>query len=829
MQHSRLLPLAARSWVVFSLLALAPAAALAADDASDRAAAERFFEESVRPVLAQRCVSCHGAEKQEGGLRLDSHEGLIAGGESGPALIAGNPDESLLLAAVRRDGLEMPPDEPLPADELAALTNWVAGGAIWPETTALLRAPGFSVSEEDRNWWAFRPLQPIAPPQLADDHWSANEIDRFVLARLRETGLTPADQASPETLIRRLSFDMLGLPPTPEDVDAFRADLETNAFDAAWERVVDRYLADPRYGEHQARFWLDLVRYSESDGWNQDAYRPQIWRYRDYVVDAFNADIPYPQFVAEQLAGDELPGDNPNAIVAAGFLRLGIYEYNQRDAAGHWNDIVNEMTDVVGDVFLGLSMACARCHDHKFDPVSRHDYHALRAFLEPVVWRDDVAAATEQERLTHATALAVWEDATAEVRQQISDLVTPYHIRKWRSTVEKFPLDIQACYYKPVAERTSWEDQMAYLVARQFQEESGGPLSGISKEDKEKLAGLEKELATFDNLKPKPLPTAMTVSAFPGTASATRIPGTTATIPPAAPEVLRRGHAAEPTIAAGSKLADGVGRRQALATWIGDAANPLPLRVIVNRMWQWRFVRGLVSTPNDFGSLGQPPSHPELLDWLTAHFIESGFSLKHLHKQLVLSAAWRQSAMHANAEQAQILDPGDDLVWRARVRRLRAEEIRDAMLFTCGQLDATHGGPSVDANVPRRGIYVKSYRNRNDTLLHQFDMANGLERVSVRNTTTTPTQALAMFNGEEVLARARELSDRVQQTSSTPEDAVRQAIRLTWCREPRSDELARAIAFVTVNDDTGTPRLDGERMADFCHVLFNSGEFLYVD
>ncbi len=803
---------------------------VAADETSaDAAAALRFFEEEIRPVLANRCVSCHGEEKQEGGLRLDSKEGLAAGGESGPVILGDTPHESLLLAAIRRDGLEMPPDEPLPENELLALTSWIERGAPWPDAVATLRAPGFSVSDEDRAWWAFRPLTPHAPPELANDPWSKNAIDRFVLARLREAGLTPADQASPETLIRRLSFDMLGLPPTPDEVDAFRADIESSDFEAAWERLVDRYLDDPRYGEHQARFWLDLVRYSESDGWNQDAYRPHIWRYRDYIVNAFNTDTPYPQFVAEQLAGDELPGDNPQAVVASGFLRLGIYEYNQRDAAGHWNDIVNEMTDVVGDVFLGVSMACARCHDHKFDPVSRRDYHALRAFLEPVVWRDDVAAATEQERLAHAAQQAAWEDATTDLRQQISDLITPYHIRKWRSTVEKFPLDIQACYYKPVAERTSWEDQMAYLVTRQFQEESGGPLSGISKEDKEKLEELEKQLASFDHLKPKPLPTAMTVSAFAGTPSATRIPGTTATIAPAAPEVLRSGHAAEPTVAAGSKLAEGPGRRRALATWIGDAANPLPLRVIVNRMWQWRFVQGLVTTPNDFGSLGQPPSHPELLDWLTADFIEGGFHLKRLHKQLVMTAAWRQSAMHPSAEQAQALDPGEDLVWRARVRRLRAEEIRDAMLFACGQLDTKQGGPSVEANVPRRGLYVKSYRNRNDTLLHQFDMANGLERVSVRNTTTTPTQALAMFNGDEVLSRARELAERVQQTSSTPEDAVRQAIRLTWCREPHSDELSRGVAFVAVNDDAGTPQIDGERMTDFCHVLFNSGEFLYVD
>ncbi len=792
--------------------------------------AVRAFEESIRPVLSQRCVSCHGAEKQEGGLRLDSAMSLAAGGDSGPAVVAGDPEASLLIQAVRRDGLEMPPDAPLEASDVAALTAWVQAGAIWPEAAAALRAPGLVISDKDREWWAFRPLNAVEPLQLADDSWSANAIDSFVLARLRSVGIAPAEQALPETLIRRLSFDMLGLPPTPDEIDAFLSDVATaDSFEAAWERLVDRLLEDPRYGEHQARFWLDLVRYAESDGWNQDAYRPHIWRYRDYVVDAFNSDIPYPQFVAEQLAGDELPGDNPAAVVAVGFLRLGIYEYNQRDAAGHWNDIVNEMTDVVGDVFLGMSLACARCHDHKFDPVSRRDYHALRAFLEPVIWRDDKTAATRAEQLAFARQRSAWEDATAEIRTQIDDLVRPYHIRKWQSTVEKFPLEIQACYYTPEAERTSWQHQMAYLVSRQFREEAGGPLAGMSQEDKQRLEELEKQLAAFDERKPKPLPAVMTVSAFDGTPSPTRIPGAPEAILPAAPEVLRRGHATEPSLAAGDALADGPGRRQTLAAWLGDAANPLPLRVIVNRVWQWRFGRGLVPTPNDFGRLGQRPSHPELLEWLTGRFIEDGFRLKRLHKQLVMSATWRQSASHPEAELAQQQDPADELLWRSRVHRLRAEEIRDAMLAACGRLDTKIGGPSVEATEPRRSLYVKSYRNRNDTLLHQFDMANGLERVSVRNTTTTPTQALAMFNGDEVLARARELAERVQQNGTAPEAAVRQAIRLTWGREPTDEELSRSLAFVISDNAAGDPQLDSQRMADFCHVLFNSGAFLYVD
>ncbi|NCF90789.1 MAG: DUF1549 domain-containing protein, partial [Verrucomicrobiaceae bacterium] len=325
------------------------------------------------------------------------------------------------------------------------------------------------------SWWAFRPLKQGSPPNLPG---LKSPVDQFVLSRSRDQGMTFAPKASRETLLRRVFVTLVGMPPTLEEVEDF---LGANP-EGAWERQIDALLEDPRYGEHWATMWLDLVRYSDSDGWNQDAYRPHIWRYRDYVVNAFNDDKPYPEFVREQLAGDELDGDDPEHLEAAGYLRLGIYEYNQRDVRNLWNDVLNEITDTTGDVFLGMSVACARCHDHKFDDITQKDYFKLRAFFEPIIWRDDLTASTANEKERYAQQMRKWEAATKAIREEIADLLKPYHERKWKSTVDKFPLDIQACFHKPVDERDSLEHQMAYLVARQFEEEGGGQLKNMKKE-----------------------------------------------------------------------------------------------------------------------------------------------------------------------------------------------------------------------------------------------------------------------------------------------------------------------------------------------------------
>ncbi|GIW99585.1 MAG: cytochrome c [Pirellulaceae bacterium] len=820
-------------WWIVPILFLCLTTAVAAPLRADNAAMERLFELAVRPTLVNKCVRCHGERKQEGNLRVDSLEFLLRGGDSGPAIDLEHPEQSLLLQALRYEGPEMPPDRPLDTRTVEQIGRWLKGGAVWPKASAVLHGDGKTKSASD--WWAMQPLSTAPPPDVAGDSWSRTPIDRFVYAKMQEHGITPAPPADRWTLVRRAYFDLLGVPPTPAEIAAVVHDPAEDA----WEHLIDKLLDDPRYGEHWGRYWLDLVRYAESDGWKADAYRPHIWRYRDYVITSFNEDKPFARFVLEQLAGDELAAQDPAALTATGFLRLGIYEYNQRDARNHWNDIMNETTDVVGDVFFGLSMACARCHDHKFDPILQEDYYRLRAFFEPMLWRDDQVAATHDQMEEYERRLQPWLEATREIRQQIDDLVQPYHDRKWRDTVDKFPVDIQACFHMPRADRTSWQQQMAYLVERQFEEEGGGPLKSMSKEDKAKYEQLQQELAKFNHLKPSPLPPLMTVSDFEGILTPTTIPDDPARRP-IAPGFLSvlEGTAigetllAEATAPAGQLREGTTGRRTMLARWITSPHNPLTGRVIVNRLWQHHFGRGLVDSPNDFGAQGSPPTHPELLDWLVRDFVKHGGRFKRLHKMLLMSATWQQSAVHPQADQMARIDPQEQWLWRWRVRRLRAEQIRDAMLVASGRLQPQLGGPSVDHSAARRSIYVKQFRNRNDTFLHGFDMANGLHSVAVRDATTTPLQALLLFNGDFPLEQAHAMAERILQEVG-PDDwerAVEQAFLLTWGRLPPVEELMAAQHFV--HDGLRAPADEDkirQRLADFCHVLLNTNQFLYVD
>ena len=814
------------------------------------------FETHIRPILVTKCVKCHGEHKQEGGLRLDTREALLRGGDSGPAIVLSHSAQSLLLEAVRYEGLEMPPGGQLNDQQIQYLQRWVDAGAFWPESSGPLREGPTEVTDEDRQWWAFQPVQRPVIPKVGDDQWSVNHVDRFVLDAMRARRLTPAPKANEQSLVRRVYFDLIGLPPSVDDLQSFSDQSATLGFGAAWENLVEKLLGDPRYGEHWARFWLDVVRYAESDGWNQDAYRPQIWRYRDYVINAFNRDKPYPDFVREQLAGDEIRRDNPEHLAAAGFLRLGIYEYNQRDARGLWNDIMNEMTDVTGDAFLGLSMGCAKCHDHKFDPILQADYFRLRAFLEPVIWRDDIVGATVAEKEAYAQQLTQWEEATESIRRQIDALTRPYIDRKWKSTVDKFPLDIQACFNKPIAERTSWEHQMAYLVSRQFEEEGGGPLKSMKKEDKAQYDLLQKELAAFDNIKPKPLPLLMTVTDFDGAVAPTVIPDT-ADAEPIVPGYLTvMVPANKSPVAAPEALPDSTGRRTELAEWIGDGHNPLTMRVMVNRIWQQHFGRGIVATPSDFGHLGLAPTHPELLDWLVTEFVEHNFSMKHLHRLILSSSTWQQSAHHPDASDYQQIDPADSFLWRTRIRRLSAEQIRDAMLMCSGELDQKRGGPSVESKVPRRAIYVKSFRNTPDPFMSAFDIANGLQSTSERTATTTPVQSLLMINGDYPLGRAKKFAERIARMYSTPEEQLNYAFEMAWGRRPTQAELNWSLQFLT-SDCTSpgevqfadssaeqggeelerepetairqTEEVQRQRLIDFCHVIFNSNEFLYIE
>ncbi|WZO97880.1 PSD1 and planctomycete cytochrome C domain-containing protein [Isosphaeraceae bacterium EP7] len=781
----------------------------------------RFFEAEVRPLLAQKCYKCHGPDKQEGGLRLDSRGAMLEGGDGGPAIVPGKPAESVLVEAVNYEGVEMPPDGKMADTQRATLARWVEVGAPWPagDKPAAKKA---KLTDEDRAFWSFRPVARQATPAVDDDGRGRNPIDAFIFAGISAAGLTPAPEADRPTLIRRLTFDLHGLPPAPEEVDAFIADTRPDAY----ERLVDRLLASPRYGQRWGRHWLDLVRYADSDGYNQDAFRPNAWRYRDYVVDAFNADRPYDRFVAEQLAGDEIDPADPTMKVAVGYLRMGTYEYNQRDIPGQWNTILNDVTDVTGDVFLGLGMACARCHDHKFDPILQRDYYRLRAFFEPMLPVQDAELADAAERRRHDARMAAWRAETAQIRGEMEAIERPVLEKRIFDAFAKFQPETKALLITPRAERSPADHQLAELAYRQMTYEYDH-IADFMKTSKDKAAwdALRKRLAEHDAARPKPLPTALSVVDVGPEAPPTTIPGdrTKSPVEPGYLTLLDPSPASIPSVKPGART---TGRRSALASWITRPDNPLAGRVMVNRIWQYHFGRGLVGTSSDFGRKGDLPSHPALLDWLAGELVDRGWSLKAIHRLILGSATYRQSARHPSPEAGARVDPENRLLWRASTRRLEVEPIRDAMLAVSGELDPAIGGPPAPATSPRRTVDTRGMRNSPDAMLDRFDAPDPSTTTPQRNITVTPLQSLLMINGTWTLARASAFADRLKVAAPDAEGRVTLAYRRAFGRNPEPDERAEALAFL--RDQPGGKAPDTP-LVDFCHALLNSSEFLYVD
>ena len=788
-----------------------------------------FFETEVRPVLAMHCYKCHGEEKQNGELRIDSLEALLKGGESGPAIVQGKPEESLLVEAINHESFEMP-EQKLDDKTIGILTRWVRMGAVWPASNSKqfdwTAKPQMKFTEKDRSFWVFQPVKTPHVPAVADPRWSKNPIDQFIKHKLKQAGLEPAPQADRLVLIRRASFDLIGLPPTPVEVDQFLSDKDSD--DVAFAKVVDRLLESKHYGERWGRHWLDLVRYAESDGFNQDAYRPTAWRYRDYVVDSFNADKPYNQFVMEQIAGDEIAPDDPQAQIATGYLRHYIYEYNQRDARTQWDDILNNVTDTTGEVFLGFGMGCARCHDHKFDPITQEDYFRLKAFFAPMMPRDEVVIATVEQKAEYNSKLKVWEEKTADLRAKI-DTYLKYKLKTAAaSQVKMFPPDIQVIMNKPEEQRTTHEMQLAYLVNRQVKDKIAAYLKGIAKQEKHKeYNDLVKELATFKELKPKPFPTAPGVSDNSSQAPVTSIqtglhakdilPGFLSILEPT------------PVSLTATSSKQSTGRRTALARWITNPDNRVSTRVITNRIWQYHFGEGLVSTSNDFGHLGELPSHPELLDWLTNEFVQQGWSFKKMHHLIMNSATYKLSATHQASEQCMQKDPSNRLHWRRDIRRLNAEQIRDSTLAVSGGLLPEIGGASVKGTVNRRSIYVISKRNVKDPVLGAFDFAGGITSTSKRNVTTTPTQSLLMINGSWLLAQAGTMAKRIENIEKNDVKQITLAYRLVYGRSPSEQEQQQVLSFLDRQIIDPKETSNHAALTDLCHVLLNSSEFLYVD
>jgi hypothetical protein len=810
-------------------LVLAAVSAALAGPGGSQAPEGPALEKQARAILAANCYRCHShqAGKSKGQLMLDSLASMRKGGASGPAVVPGDLHRSLLYRAVLHvdDDLKMPQGGKLKDAEISVLRDWIKAGAPWTDAVVKsgVRVPG-QITDADRQYWAFRPVKAVPPPDIKDRTWAHNPIDRFIRSSLDAVGLTPSPPADPRALVRRVSFDVTGLPPTPAEVESFVRDTAPDAF----EKLVDRLLASPRYGEQVARHWLDLVRYAESDGFRQDAYRPNAWQYRDYVIRAFNADIPYDRFVREQVAGDEINPDDPDCLIATGYLCHGIYEFNQRDVRTQWDGMLSEITDVTADVFLGLGFACARCHDHKYDPILQKDYYALRAFFAALMPAEDVPLLNRAARAEHDRQQAVWLEKTRAVRAEIAKVEAQERTRSITSMVSKFPPDIQAMISKPAVARTPLEQQLATLAYRQVDGDLAGLDARMKGDAKAKLIDLRKELAKFDADKPPAC----------GYAFAAHDVGTQA---PPTSLAKRKGEPIEPavpTVLSTETLAitppagiASTGRRQALANWLTRPDHPLLARVMVNRLWQQHFGRGLVGTPNDFGSLGDKPSHPELLDWLADRFVKDGWSVKKLHRLMLTSQTYRQSATAPAPEIALKKDAENRLLWRMPTRRLAAEQIRDAILAVTGKLDLKAGGPSVDAKEARRSVYTKVLRNTRDPLLDVFDPPETFTSTAQRNVTTTPTQALLMLNSPFMQQQAQAFAARLVKQARSDADRIDSAFTLAFGRAPSATQRELAQSFITEQArrlGTGAA-VQQAALAELCLVLLNANEFLYVD
>ncbi|UUO07766.1 DUF1553 domain-containing protein [Blastopirellula sp. J2-11] len=751
-----------------------------------------FFESKVRPILAANCFSCHGPREQKSKLRLDQRSHFFKGGEGGAIVVPGMPGDSELIAAIKYESYEMPPSKQLSSEQISILETWVSNGAYWPEHPEGAREDDV-FTQEDRDWWAFQPVLRPPPPKVVSGALVQNPIDNFVQAKLAAEGLVMAPPTADRELIRRIYFDMLGVPPTPEEISEF----VNNTSPDAYEQLVDAILADPRYGQRWATHWLDLVRYADSDGYRQDAFRPNAWRYRDYVIRSFNDDKSYRQFMQEQLAGDEIAPDDPDALIATYFLRGGVYEWNSRDAEGQQVLLADELTDTVGDVFLGMGIACAHCHNHKFDPILHDDYYRLQAFFKPLVWKDDYPLCGEQELKEYEAKLAQWEAKHQDLLDQIANIEARPREKVERKAVEMFPSEVQAIYWKPAEERNAYENQIYYLVYDQVKFEYGRLSGAIPKDDKQKWEELKKQVQAFLKSKPTAPPMASIATDARGEIPPTIKPDDhdKREIKPGFLTILHP----EPAQIDPASLpaASTSGRRATLAKWLSRDDNPLVPRVIVNRIWQYHFGAGISSSASDFGRLGEPPSHPELLDWLTSQFIENGWRLKPLHREILLSAAYQQSSLIDVPEKAKLVDPKNRLLWRFPSHRLKAEQIRDAMLAASGELSDKPGGPPASSNSPVRSVYTKKMRNSPDALLDSFDAPSGFSSVALRNSTTTATQSLLMINGDWTLKRAEAMAKRLKQQYITDYAAmVRDSYQVCFGRPPRTEELEAAVAFI---------------------------------
>ena len=758
-----------------------------------------FFVARVQPVLQNKCLGCHASEPQ-GGLRMDSRDALLKGGNSGSALVPGDADASLLVQAVRQShDLKMPPDGKLPEQEVDALARWVGDGAVW-DSRAAPAMRTYEISAEHRAHWAFQPVSNPPVPDLDESDPSANAIDRFLLARLAEADLSPVPLADKRTLVRRVTYDLTGLPPTPEEVEAFVEDPSENAY----ERLVERLLDSPRYGERWGRHWLDVVRYADTAGDSGDFPVPEAFKYRNYVIDSFQRDKPYDQFIREQIAGDllefETERENWEQTVATGYLaisrRIGVSPHRLRHIT------LEDAIDNLGKTFLGLSVQCARCHDHKFDPIPTADYYALYGILDS----------------------SVFPHPGAEHLPQRSNFVYRVGDQKARQ--------IMADYEDGI---TFWND-LEREKFREYQSFQNKLITtpGRSREVVwEELQHLRAERAHFARTEPN-LETAYAVREGEPKDSPIHQAGD----PRSPGPIVRRGFL---QILGGAALPPGFegSGRGLLADWIASADNPLTARVMANRVWHHHFGTGLVGTTSDFGVRGSPPSHPRLLDYLARYFIDSGWSVKSLHRLILHSRAYRLASSDSDENFSR--DPQNTLLWRANRRRLDAEQIRDSILYFSGELDLTRGirhpfrhrrtyyyrqhEPfSEFFPTNKRSVYIMQPRIQKHPYLDLFDGPDGNIPVSERKSTTTTLQALYLMNSAFVHEQSQAMAERWSADTQGREDFLDRASLTVFGRPRQPGEAAQAETYFA-----SAAGAEEQKRAGFLRAMLSSNAFLFVD
>ena len=862
-----------------------PAVALAASD----------FDREIRPILDARCGECHSAKTHTSGFSIASFDSVVAGGNKyGTAVSPGSPEKSALVKILKGELTpRMPFGKSLSDGDIAAIEGWVKGLA--PRATAQAK-PG--------EWrWPYRKPAPQTPPHVQDAAWVRNPIDAFVLGKLEEKGIKPAPEASPRTLARRVYFDLIGMPPTPGEMQAFLADSSPDAY----EKLVDRLLDDPRYGERWGRHWLDLVRYGETSGLEGDGAIGNAWRYRDWVIEAFNSDMPYDRFVIQQLAGGDEHSKTRNNYqpdiqgqIPVAFLRLAPWDRSNLVAADVRQNYLNEVTTATGSIFLGLTIGCARCHDHKYDPIPTKDFYRLQAFFNAtrvedveVPYKDRAFArraearireyeeqlrsgqakkeleALEKSMLPELIARKLQEarehglkaaDLRLELRRKDQKLFTAAEIARQKQLLE------DATRTQDPDEKKALDDYEAGLIKRlggevdpaRYQtlttEDVAGDLKNkcFTKEEREKHAALEGQLALLRRRIARLRPRTLSAVNAPG-------PPTEADIAPT--RILRSGDYRQPGDVVEAGFPSAItgnfepavletdryrqfptrGRRLTLARWIAGPENPLTARVMVNRIWQHHFGRGIVETPSDFGKNGARPTHPELLDWLAIRFVESGWSVKAMQRLMLTSSAYRQAAENPAAA-GPSADPENRLLWRYNRQRLEAEEIRDSVLWVSGRLNPERGGPSVFPPLPadladfarygreggdmweanereqdnrRRSIYTFQRRSLPQPMMLAFDAPVFSESCERRSVTTTALQALSMLNGDLVNEEAGHLAERIA-NEAPPDARIARAFEIVLNRPPLPNEIRKFAAF-------------SDSLAAICRVLLNSNEFLYVE